>query len=50
MVDPAVTAAMADLLKKRAKPAIGLKPEEVATADAKLLAEFQTATQDKPRF
>ena len=50
VVDPAVTAAMADLLKKRAKPAIGLKPEEVATADAKLLAEFQTATQDKPDF
>ena len=50
LTDPAVNAAMADLLKKRSQPAIGLKPEEAATADAKLLAEFQTATQNKPDF
>jgi|GEM_PF-1715111 len=50
VADPAVKAAMGDLLKKRARPAIGLKPEEAAVAEAKLLADFQAATQDKPDF
>ena len=41
---------MGDLLNKRSRPAIGLKPEEAAVAEAKLLADFQAATQDKPDF
>ncbi len=50
VADPAVKAAMADLLKKRARPAIGLKPEEAAAAGARLLADFLAATQDKGDF
>jgi hypothetical protein len=48
--DPAVVSAVSDLVKKHARPAIGLKPEEAAAASAKLVADFQSATQDKPDF
>ena len=36
--------------EEAAHPPIGLKPEEAAIAEAKLLADFQAATQDKPDF
>ena len=44
---PAVLAA-GEMLVKRMRPAVGLKPEEAAAAQAKLLADFQAATQDMP--